>query len=215
MVWFGRSSSSPPSWQWQRPETEPPLLPPGPHQSRYWPSRTGSSRYSPTSEQILAVENGLKQVQPHLRADTCRGERAQAGTAPPQSRYLPWRTGSSSCSLTSEQILAVENGLKQVQPHIRADTGRRERAQAGTASHQSRYWPPRTGSSRYSLTSEQILAVENGLKQVQPHIRADTVLAVKNGLKKEQQPSHQSRYLLLRIAQEGTALKSKLRVRRT
>jgi hypothetical protein len=25
----------------------------------------------PTSEQILAVENGLKQVQPHLRADTC------------------------------------------------------------------------------------------------------------------------------------------------
>jgi hypothetical protein len=148
-----------------------------PPQSRYLPWRTGSSRYSPTSEQILAVENGLKQVQPHLRADTCRGERAQAVAASHQSRYLPLRTGSSRYSLTSEQILAAENGLKQVQPHIRADTGRRERAQAGTASHQSRYLLSRTGSSRYSLTSEQIrylLSRTGSRKNSSPHIRADT-----------------------------------------
>ncbi len=135
--------------------------------------RTGSSRYSLSSEQILVVENGLKQVQPHLRADTCRRERAQAGTASPQSRYWPSRTGSTRYSLTSEQILAVENGLKQVQPHIRAYTCRRERAQAGD-----------------SLIPEQILAVENGLKKVQPHIRADTC-RIETGLKQIKPTSEQ------------------------
>jgi hypothetical protein len=163
------------------------------HQSRYLPSRTGSSRYSLISEQILTVENGLKQVQPHIRADTCRREGAQAGTASHQSRYLPWRTGSSRYSLTSEQILAVENGLKQVQPHIRADTCRRERAQAGTASHQSRYLLLRIAQEGSALISEQILAVENGLKQVySPHIRADTCHQERA---QAGTASHQSRYL--------------------
>jgi hypothetical protein len=120
--------------------------------------RTGSSRYSLTSEQILAVENGLKQVQPHIRVDTCRREWAQAGTASYQSRYMPF-----------------ENGLKQIQPSYQSRYLWLRIAQEGATLTSEQILAVDKGSSRYSLTSKQILlAVENSSSRYSPHIRADT-----------------------------------------